>query len=340
MMIWILAWFCFFVSLKRLYLLNPVEVGILFRQKKQRALLVSVVNRLREVEEVLVSGLVPEAHQWAQLESLAQPWGKLLMDCVGELRASGASLLPTLRRLRELAEDQSYFLLDAQAKSSLAYVQALSCAFLVPVLGIGLYLLMPAVASQLVLWLFCCTGSLIVMGVGAVWLLNLAESARWGGLEPKKRIWIMTALCAGERFLALVRVGTPADLAWIKTCDSIQSDAQELVLAWGYSIWESPKVYSQPHAQAELLILQLGIVMRKSIQMSLMEGKPCTERVESALLALRQNLKIQIDRELSILGTRALKPLFVCVTPALLILLFSGFWLTLRENFEGLFHVL
>ena len=339
MMIWILAWLCFFVSLKRLYALHTIDFTSVFQQKKQRTLLSTVVHRLREVEEILVSGLVPEPHQWAQLEGLAEPWGKLLRDCVSELRASGASLLPTLRRLRELAEDQTYFLLDAQAKSSLAYVQALSCAFLVPVLGVGLYLLMPAVASHALLWILLCTVSLIIMGIGAAWLLSLAESARWGGLESKKRIWMITALCAGERFLALVRVGTPADLAWIRTCDSIQSEAQGLVLAWGYSIWENPKGLSHSRAPAELLILQLGAVMRKSIQMSLMEGKPCTERVEAALLALRQNLKIQIDRELSILGTRALKPLFICVTPALLILLFCGFWLTAQENFDGVLNV-
>jgi hypothetical protein len=70
-----------------------------------------------------------------------------------------------------------------------------------------------------------------------------------------------------------------------------------------------------------------GTSIRKVIQVSLMEGRPCTERVESALQALRQDISAQIERELSLLATRALKPLFCCVAPALLGFLAMGLYL-------------
>ena len=48
-----------------------------------------------------------------------------------------------------------------------------------------------------------------------------------------------------------------------------------------------------------------------------MEGRPCLERAEAALLGLRQDMKAQVERELSLLPTRALKPLFIFVAPSL-----------------------
>ena len=319
-------------------LLQPFRVKSFFDFRKQRRDLLSVVQLLRDGEEILLSGLVPDPERWRKLGDLPHPWGNLIEHSVTELRSAGASLVPTLKRLRELAEDQRIFLEDAHAKSSLASVQALVCFMLAPSVGFGFYVLIPTLATHAVSWLLACLIAVILMGLGSVWLFSLAEQARWGGLASEKRVWILSSLCAGERFLALVKVGVPPDLAWAKTCDFMGLEAHSLVLAWGYSIWESPKS-TAAQSDPELLILQLGGMIRKSVQMSLMEGKPCTERVESALFAFRQNLKTQIDRELSLLGAKTLQPLFICVAPALIFLMAFGFWLAAEDQMGDLLNV-
>ncbi|MGZ3707838.1 MAG: hypothetical protein ACXWPM_03265, partial [Bdellovibrionota bacterium] len=80
-----------------------------------------------------------------------------------------------------------------------------------------------------------------------------------------------------------------------------------------------------PGATASLA--EAGRAIRKAVQVSLMEGRPCAERVESALQALRSEIQAWVDRELALLGTRSLKPLFLCVAPALLGLMAFGLYL-------------
>jgi hypothetical protein len=50
---------------------------------------------------------------------------------------------------------------------------------------------------------------------------------------------------------------------------------------------------------SEKILIEAGESIRKSIQVSLMEGRPCLERVETTLQGLRQDLKSQMERELS-----------------------------------------
>jgi hypothetical protein len=117
----------------------------------------------------------------------------------------------------------------------------------------------------------------------------------------------------------------PADLAWVKVCEQVSLDSPELALRWGASIWQVRNEQTEnSRLQARELLSQLGSIIKKSVQLSLMEGRPCTERVESALEALRQQIRSCIERELSLLQTRALKPLFLCVSPTIFALLAFG----------------
>jgi hypothetical protein len=181
------------------------------------------------------------------------------------------------------------------------------------------------VEQNLGTWICACLSALVSTAIGSLWLLSLAHSARWGGLPRERRSWILASQCAGERFLALVRVGTPPDLAWVSACELLARDTVSLSLAWGNSLWEESKVKFK--GRPEEMIAGVAVSIKKSIQVSLMEGRPCTERVEASLLGLRQELKAQIERELTLLPTRALKPLFIFVAPALLGLLACGLWL-------------
>ena len=294
-----------------------------------------VIIVLREIEETLMGGLVPSSDRWDSIRTLPRPWGSLSMDCLIALRASGGSLLPTLRRLRALAEAHAVALDDAQAKSSQASIQAGVCALFVPLLGVALHALLPGVEQSRTLWISACFGAMILTLLASIWLIRLAEKARWGGLEKGHRIWVLASQCAGERFLAWVRCGTPPDLAWTQTCQFLNQEelegGLELATAWGSSVWETPSPVTWKGA-AERSIVGAGASIKKAVQMSLMEGRPCTERVESALQALRHEIRSQIERELSILATRALKPLFFLVAPALFCLLAFGLWLEAGSN--------
>jgi hypothetical protein len=162
-------------------------------------------------------------------------------------------------------------------------------------------------------------------------------------LKLENRSWILSAPCAGERFLAFVRAGTPPDLAWAKTCGILTSSGEKsLSLKWGHSLWTSPEQSEVSKAgmanPMEKTIINTGISIRRAIHLSLMEGRPCLERVETALQTQNQEIEVHIDKELSLLTTRALKPLFICVAPALFGLLGYGLWLVFVESAQESFY--
>jgi hypothetical protein len=111
-------------------------------------------------------------------------------------------------------------------------------------------------------------------------------------------------------------------------CELVSLDSPQLALEWGATIWQvRSENGSTTHAKslsARDLLIQVGSLIKKAVQLSMMEGRPCTERVESTLEALRQQLRASVDRELSLLQTRALKPLFLCVAPTIFALLAFG----------------
>jgi hypothetical protein len=308
------------------------SIGVAAERKRLK----SVSALLQELEEILTSGMIPSTAKWHALQALPGVWGSLTYESLNELRKSGGALLPTLRRLRALADEHQVSLMDAKAKSSQALSQALFCAFLVPVFGSLLYVLLPGVSEHSYQWSLTCFISLLIASLGSAWLLSLSSNARWGGLGVTQRDWVLSAQCAGERFLALVRSGTPSDLAWTQACALLIREAPSLAQAWGSSIWSQPSgTPAQLNASARVLI-ETGNALKKAVQLSLMEGRPCTDRVENSLLALRQELRSQVDRELSLLGTRALKPLFVCVAPSILLLMGVGMWMTWVQVSAGL----
>jgi hypothetical protein len=221
---------------------------------------------------------------------------------------------------------------EARAKSSQALAQCLICFLLAPLLGGALYLLIPEIEQNSKTWLSACLLSLSWTSIGGLWLLQQSENARWGGLSPSRRKWTLLAECSGEQFLALLRSGTPPDLAWTQACQYLTEEAPDLSLIWGNSIWDPSDNLLK--SRAEQILSAFGSSLKKAIHLSLMEGRPCTERVEGALQALRQNMKAQVERELSLLSTRALKPLFVCIAPALLGLLLFGIWLASADALE------
>ena len=303
---------------------------LFFGARKSRKSLIQVVSVLRDLEETLMTGLVPEPRQWELLKKLGNPWGRLVSESLGELRSSGGALLPTLQRLRSLAEEHGVALEDARAKTSQSVVQSLVCAFLVPLVGVTLYLLLPSIQQNFKIWGLACGAALGLMAQGGAWMLRIAEAARWGGLPTHDhRKWWLSSLCAGERLLALVRLGVPPDLAWSRASEFLSVETPDLAAAWGNTVWEVPQVkYGEKYqGGAEEVLITAGHSIRKAIQIATFEGRPCLERVEATLRGLSRSMKTQVDRELSLVGTYSLKPLFLCVAPALLGLLFFALWI-------------
>ncbi len=304
-----------------------------FGGQRSRKKLIQVVSVLRDLEETLMTGLVPEARRWELLKKLEKPWGSLASESLGELRASGGALLPTLERLRGLAEEHGVALEDAQAKTAQSLVQSLICGLLVPLVGGVLYILLPAIQQNAKAWWLACGMALVLMLLGGGWMLRIAETARWGGLLTARRAWVLSSYCAGERLLAMVRLGVPPDLAWSRASHFLAGETPDLAQAWGSTVWEAPPV--EVSGRAEGILIAAGHSIRKAIQVATLEGRPCLDRVEASLRGLRLSIKSQVDRELSLVGTQALKPLFLCIAPAILGLLFFALWLAGVDSLGG-----
>ncbi|MGK5087654.1 hypothetical protein WDW86_08860 [Bdellovibrionota bacterium FG-2] len=303
-----------------------------FRREKKR--LADVVDMLLEIEDCFESGLVPTDGQWARLGQLPAPWGRLSSQSLIELRRNGAPILPTLKRFRALAVQNQADLGEAQGRSAQAIMQAGFSVVLVPVFGSILFLILPGVSAHPWLWLMAGIVSIMFSLVGAFWMLKMADAARWGGLTSEKRTWVLAAQCGGERFLSLVRSGSPPDLAWNETLNLLRDQAPPLALVWGNSLWSASSKGETGFGReglCEKSIAQAGAALKRGIQVSLMEGRSCVERVESVLISLREDLRSHVSRELSLLATRALKPLFLFVAPSLIGLLIFGLWITARE---------
>lgn len=303
-----------------------------FSQSRDLKKLRQVINVLQEGEDLLLAGCVPPEAYWNALEQLIPPWNDLVGESLHRLRWAGAPLIPTFKRLRALAEAQVLAFVSAHARSAQALLQAWMSLFAVPVLGIVLFHLLPSVQALGWRWTRACGVSFCFTAVAGVWIRSCSHQARWGGLLEEERPWLLTAMCAGERFLAWVRSGHPPDLAWSEGHLFLKTQAPALARGWGASVWQI-----EEHTRIGLagVMLSGGASLKKSIQVSLMEGIPCIERVEGVLLGLQQDIQAAIDRELNLLPTRVLWPLFLTVFPAVVGLLAYAFF-SLSEGL-GLF---
>jgi hypothetical protein len=333
MLLWTFCFLCLLLGVRELSRGFDLRDGAGYGRAELRGLHATAAT-LQGLAESLEAGVVPEPEAWARLAELPRPWGPLIDQSVRHLRSQGGAILPTLRRLRALAEQHLATLREARARSAQALAQALVCAALVPVFALSLYFILPGVSARATEWALAGAGAAGLAGFGALWLLRLADEARWGGLRGVARAEPLILLAAGERLLALVCGGLPPDLAWTEAWSLIQTEAPELAPAWGGTLWMDPEEgatasdVTEGAARSLREALRLAPpALRRAIQASLVEGRPCRERIEAALSGLRLELRARIEREIGLLGARSLQPLFLCVAPALLGLLLYGLWL-------------
>ena len=293
---------------------------------EERALLV-----LRDLREKLESGWLPSEDEWKLLGSLEEPWGPLAKECISDLRENGIPIVPTIRRLEVAIGAQKKAMQEARSRSAQAWGQALLCGAIVPGVALALYFLVPGLSAVGFKWWVCSLFAFFLDGVALLWMIRLADSARWAGLEENRREWWPAVFCFGERLLGALRGGIPADLAWSAALPQVYRQAPNLIPFWGADLWSESRAPGAGLERAAVSVLDFGTVLRKAIQTSIYEGRGCTERIEAALEALRIELSCEVERQIQLLSTRALQPLFLCVAPSVLLLLIFAFWLSFES---------
>ncbi|MCC7441662.1 MAG: hypothetical protein IT285_08515 [Bdellovibrionales bacterium] len=266
-------------------------------------------------------GLLPSPSDWEALEGLPGNWGAFLGRAVRELRASGGEVLPTLNRASALAVEEERSLWSAREKAGQATAQAGALVVLTPLTGMALYWLVPELDRALFAWTTACALATALSVGGAAWLLATADRARWGGAKGLERQWRALLACAGERLAARVRGGTPPDLAWEDVHAALSARDLDLGAIWGASIWGETGPSIRMKAPMVQACVSLPGRLRAAARVSVMEGTPCLERLESGLEAFRRETEGAVARELARLPVRALQPLFLCQAPALVALL-------------------
>lgn len=303
---------------------RAIRHPVLERETRQAA------QRLLRLQECLEAGVVPDRNEWSQFETLGAPWGNVAGRAVQDLRARGASVLPTLRRLRALADEMLEFNAESRTKSGGALAQAVTLACLVPALALALWALVEEIQSIGLAWWVAVTFACVGAGAGAAWIVRLAERAQWLGLKRQDRDLVLASQVLAERLLALIRCGHAPDVAWTETLAGADVFADRLGALWGHGFWND-KIARTENVTGQGLrqIADLGLALRRAIQVAVMDGHPATERIESLLAGFRRDFRGAVGRELAALPNRALKPLFVCVMPSVAVLLVAGFGLAL-----------
>ena len=309
-----------------------VRLKIYLTENKSILELREAIYHLKLLQEMLETGSLPEKEEWEKIKQFPKPWGEVLSQSILDLKDQGAPVLPTLSRIQKILEEQIDFILDAKVKSSQAFGQAIVGIVIVPLFSLVLYFMMPGISGSPRSFFLLVLFSILLSVSAFLWMLSMVENARFGNLRPDKRRWLVNVHSTLERILALISTGSPPDLAWKKSMEELSISDLALVSVWKLQVWDTDfKVPATVDHESERLILNVGQEVRKSIQTSLMEGRPCIDRIESIHRAFQVDLRALISRELNLLPNRCLKPLFIFIMPAVLILLVGSFAISLQE---------
>jgi hypothetical protein len=292
----------------------------------------SAASVLKTLGETLEGGVVPESSDWDRIRSFPAPWGSLIASGIRDLRDSGCPVLPTLKRMEETLLSQAEGLMDARARTTQALGQALTGMGLVPLFGWVLYRMMPGLGTESSGFLLLVAGGSVYASFSAVWILNLAEEARFGGLPVAQRQWLMSVPAALERILSLIAGGLPPDLAWRRQHEELSFRDPSLAALWGGDVWESGG--ADPGTRRESvpeLVRCAGLEVKRTIQLALFEGRSSLDRIESISRSYQHDVRLRIRERLEALPNRCLPPLFIFVLPPVFILLGVALLQALRE---------
>ncbi len=294
-------------------------VSRLLRRDPEIRALQALFEGTERLRVQLECGSLPGESDWQEPFRGLSPWQEILPELLARMRASGMPVLPTLRRLSTLIRDQLEGRRKARLKTAQAKFQSLFCLALLPLLGILLPQLLAGPAENSRLWWGAVAIATTLGLFAALWIEALATAAaRYGLPEPEHGLPARAALGL-EHFLALLRGGTPPDLAWKRMLESLGEAGSRLRALWG--------PLSRPGSQAQPIpeiLSRTSLAVHEAIRASLFEGRPCGERIEILADEMRKEIEAQRERELELLASRSLQPLFLCLAPAILGLLGLG----------------
>jgi hypothetical protein len=333
MLLWSLSIFCFFLAV-----LTPglrlFERFLFLISQSEEKFLRALENELTDLQLQLETGILPPEQTWKRLREYRAPWGPLCADSLTEIRRSGGALIPTLKRLLALVRSHLELLRNARAKSAQALAQAGTGFVLIPSVGLLLYHLLPGMEGRALSWAVAMVAALFGVSLGGFWVLALAENARWGGLSRDRRAWPLECMIAGERMISLLKTGNPPDIAWSRACEDSILREPRLREVFSSSVW-SPDARGEASASPVSLFYDWAQSIRAGVKASVIEGRPCQDRVEHLLASFRSSWRDQVERELGLVATRALKPLFICVAPSVLFLFAVAFFWAWESAMEG-----
>lgn len=274
------------------------------------------------IEKIQV-GKILEPSDWRRLRNSPEPWGRYSSDCIEELRRMGAPITPTLQRFSELTEQHAEFLREGNTRAQQAYAQSAFGVALVPVVGAVLWQICPGVQEMGVRWWVLCGFATLLPALGWFWIQKMVDTSRWAKLLPKERPWLLESLFFGERLLAYLSGGMSGEEAWTEAMKILTPDLQS---EWCHrELHPSEQKLTRknlgedPSAREE--ILQLGPYLHASLLVSQIQGTPVRPRLEESLRLFRTHWNHQVRRNLEKIPLQVLKPLFICLAPAVLGLL-------------------
>jgi len=324
MLLWSSAIFCFLLGLAA-PATQLLSRFLSLLSQNEETLLRALENELSDLQMQFETGVLPAEETWKRLREYRAPWGPLCADSLIEIRRSGGALLPTLKRLLTLVRSHLELLQNARAKSAQALAQAGTGFVLIPGMGVLLYHLLPGMEGRLLAWVLAVGFALLGVGLGGFWILALAENARWGGLRRDRRTWPLECMIAGERMISLLKTGNPPDIAWHRASEDAVARVPQLREVFSASVW-TPSEKKSGSLKETHLFHDWAQAIRAGVKASVIEGRPCQERVEQILSSFRASWRDQVERELGLVATRALKPLFICVAPSVLFLFAIAFF--------------
>lgn len=299
---------------------------------RKRDDLKAAMSQLRFLKENLECGLVPDKEDWKKVGFLAEPWGPIFDASLRTLRERGAPILPSLERMIRGLEEERELLMESETRSSQALGQAILSVGLVPFFALMLFYLLPGIQESM--WTFLCLVlfSLLLSMLALIWILGMTENARFGKIHRNKRNWILSSKIFFEKMIAEVMGGSPPDLAWSLAVEFMSRHEPEMTLEWGNQLWDPIRI---PEGTGiEKSIVRFGGEMRRCIQVSLLEGRGSLDHLDAIYRNHHCELRTSIVRELQILPNECLKPLFLLVLPAVLLLLFGSMGISFMRIFS------
>ncbi len=332
MIFWVMTYLLFFAGVRELAPVRHRFLALLGQDRGIEELRLAAA-KLRLLQELLESGMVPSSEEWDRIRTFPTPWNQIIGQSLQDLRKEGAPVLPTLDRLHRTFLDQVDFMCEAKVKSAQSLSQAHLSLGLIPGFSLMIYLLLPGIPESKGTFFLLTGFSTLLASFAYLWILFLSEKARFGNVRSENRSWWISAHTTMERIFALISSGRPPDQAWRSALHELLVSGSNLAVLWGAQVWDPfvPRNFSG-FSECERIMILLGVEVRRSIQTSLLEGRGCLDRLESVHKSSFEELKTRIRTELNLLPGRCLKPLFLFVFPAVLLLMGGSLWIFFKDS--------